>query len=61
MKKEYINPIMEIYQIEAQNLLAGSVLDPTVPDPIVTPTPDPYDGEFSVPMLDLGVMDLMIE
>ena len=32
-KKEYITPIMETYQIKAQSLLTGSVLDPPSPIP----------------------------
>lgn len=60
-KKEYSTPIMETYQIKAQSLLTGSVLDPTLTDPVVTPTPEPFNGEFSVPVLDMGMMDLMTE
>ena len=52
---------METYQIKAQSLLTGSVLDPTLTDPVVTPTPEPFNGEFSAPVLDMGMMDLMTE
>ena len=42
---------METYQIKAQNLLVGSVLDSTSTNPVVIPTTDPFNGEFSVPIL----------
>lgn len=60
-KKEYITPIMETYQIKAQSLLIGSVLDPTLTDPVVTPTPEPFNGEFSAPILEMEMIDPMIE
>lgn len=52
---------METYQIKAQSLLTGSMLDPTNPNPVVTPTTDPYEGEFSAPILEMGIIDPMIE
>jgi len=60
-KKKYIAPIMETYQIKAQSLLTGSVLDPTSTNPVVIPTTEPYEGEFSAPILEMGVIDPMIE
>lgn len=52
---------METYQIKAQSLLTGSVLDPTSTNPVVIPTTEPYEGEFSAPILEMGAIDPMIE
>ena len=47
MKKYYIEPELEIVVCRVNTAILGTSLDPEVTDPIVTPDPDPYPGEFS--------------
>ena len=47
MKKYYIEPELEVVVCRVNGMLMGSLLDPVSDDPIVTPDPDPFDGEFS--------------
>lgn len=49
MKKEkvYIKPSVKVQDMEMESLLdTATALDPTQGNQEVTPTEDPYDGEF---------------
>ena len=50
-KKQYIAPSLEEYRIETHGMLAASKFDATSDNPIITPTDESFDGEFSAPGL----------
>ena len=48
MKKTYLIPSMDTFHVHAEAVLNGaSRLNPEEDNPSVTPSDDPYDGEFS--------------
>lgn len=47
MKKTYISPLTAVFVIETQGVIAASKLDSSSDNPVVTPTDEEYNGEFS--------------
>ena len=47
MKKYYIEPELQVVVCKMSTTLLSTSLDPLETDPVVTPDPDPYEGEFS--------------
>jgi hypothetical protein len=59
MKKTYISPETMVFVCKTNSLLMSSTLNVADDNPMVTPTNEEYDGEFS--SRDLDIEDVALD